>query len=336
MNKKNQLPIRQPARYQWLKSEPEFDPGKHLALETPEKIWTLKEFGYTSDEINQHPFPIAITTAFRMLSHEGLEAMREVTQQLIDFSSTSDRIGNFVRGGVYRSKFLRDFCNSPEITSFIEELVGTGVIPHTMPLYQGHINLLPKETNRDVDRWHLDTVCLDYVLLLTDPKEFEGGHFQFYPCHKDEAISSLNGTGKKSIQPISMQIPDAGYAILQQGNMVVHRALQVTKGDERTTLVHSFLPENLSAKDISQLSDCSPIDPHEILFTEWARHKAFLSQRKLEHLIKHLPFTDNRELICQRLSEAIKDVQSAILEISDESEKRLVYYGNDGLTDPKF
>ena len=117
--------------------------------------------------------------------------------------------------------------------------------------------------------------------------------------------------------------------------MVVHRACKLLKGEERTTLVHSFLPQGLQQKDISKLSDCEPIDPHEILYTEWARHKAYLSSRKLEQLIQHIPFTENKELICSRLRDAISDVETAIVELSHGPSDRLVYYGADGLTDPK-
>ena len=91
----------------------------------------------------------------------------------------------------------------------------------------------------------------------------------------------------------------------------------------------------MQQKDISKLSDCEPIDPHDVLYTEWARHKAFLSQRKLDHLIQHLPFTPNKEMICQQLRESIRDVESAIFELSQGPSERLVYYEADGLTDPK-
>lgn len=327
--------MRQPKGHSWLESEPIYDPLTHLALEMPEQIWTLKDFGYTPSEIEDHPFSLGITSPFRILSEEGVRDLRSIISQLTSFNSTSDRIANFVRGGVYRSRFLRDFCNCSFVTDFIQQMVGCGVTPHTMPLYQGHINLLPKEQGRDIDRWHTDTVCLDYVLLTTDPQRYEGGDFQFFPCHKDEAIKTLNEKSDEGPSPISIKFPAAGYAILQQGNMVVHRATKVTKGNERTTLVQSFLPADLKARDISKLSDCLAIDPHEVLLTEWARHKAYFSKRKLDQLIKHLPYTNNRELICRELQNAINDVQTAILEISDDREGRLVYYGNDGLTDPK-
>lgn len=328
-----ELHIRQPPGYVWLEDEPVYNPSIHLQLEKPDQVWQLTDFGYSPEQVHFFHFPIAITSPFRMLSAEGLQAMRHTVFQLASHAASSSRIANFVRGGVYRSRFLRDFCQCTEISAFIGELAGAPILPHTMPLYQGHINLMPKEPGREVDRWHTDTVALDYVLLLTDPKTFEGGDFEYIPMTKEAAISSLSSPKKYESKTIKVAYPEAGFAVLQQGNMVVHRANRVSKGDERTALVQSYVPEDLDRYDVSKLSDCRPIDPPDVLYTEWARHKAHLAHRKLARLIDELEFTEDREDICRQLREAIFDVQRAIIEISDESPVQLAHYGRDGLTD---
>ena len=114
----------------------------------------------------------------------------------------------------------------------------------------------------------------------------------------------------------------------------MHRASRVTEGDERTTLVQSFIPDAPDFVDVSRLQDCRPVDPHEILFSEWARYKAFLSQRRLQRLVDELPYRDDKAMICSELRRAIRDVEEAVLEISDPKEDRLVHYGQDALTDP--
>ena len=43
----------QPTGFDWLESEPEFDPARHLQLEMPDRVRTLDEFGYTADEISR-------------------------------------------------------------------------------------------------------------------------------------------------------------------------------------------------------------------------------------------------------------------------------------------
>lgn len=327
------LNIRQPPGYQWLDVEPTYNPALHLRLEKPEKTWSLTDFGYSEQQIHFFHFPLAITSPFRMLSEEGLETMRATVQRLSPHAASSNRIANFVRGGVYRSRFLRDFCQCQEVSSFITELAGAEVLPHTMPLYQGHINLMPSDDVRDVDKWHTDTVALDYVLMLTDPATFEGGNFEYIPMTKEAAISSLSGPRKYESKTIKVAYPEAGFAVLQQGNMVVHRATRVTSGDERTALVQSYVPTDLDRYDVSKLRDCRPIDPPEVLYTEWARHKAHLSRRKLGRLIDELPFTEDREDICRQLREAVFDVERAIVEILDNAPAQLSHYGRDGLTE---
>ena len=217
----------------------------------------------------------------------------------------------------------------------MSSIAGVDLIPHPMALYQGHINMKPDEPGRDVDRWHTDTVSMDYVLLVTERGTFEGGDFEYLQTTKARAIRSLIREEEKP-HIVRVAFPRAGYAVLQQGNMVVHRGSAVTKGTDRKTLVQSYIPDSADFAEVSKLDDCKPVDPHEILFTEWARYKAFLSSRRLQKLMETLPYTTDRNLLCNELRMAIRDVEEAILEISDPSEGRLVHFGADALTDPGF
>lgn len=327
--------LRIPESIKMVNEKIKFNPRKHLALEEPEKIWSLEEFGYNQSHIKNAHFPIAVTSPFRILSEEGVKVLRDSIHQLQDYMNTSDRIASFVRGAIYYSPFIRELCLSDDINKHISKIAGLPALPHPMGLYQGHLNFKPQQPedkDKDVDKWHTDTVVLDYVLLATDPKDFEGGYFEYFQCTKSQAIRALiREEGDPHI--IKVEFPAAGYALLQQGNLVVHRASCVTKGDERTTLVQSYIPDSMNYYDISKLDDCKLVDPHEILFTEWARYKAFLTQRKLDQLIKDLPYTQDKNQICMELRKAIRDVEEAILEISDPSEGRLIHFGQDALTD---
>ncbi len=308
-----------------------FDKDKHLSLSEPEKIWSLKEFGYSEERIKNAPFDIAVTTPFRILSPEGVKALNQSIAQLLKYKRGSERIANFIRGAYLNSSFIRDLMDCPDLNDHISKLSGAKAIPHPMKLYQAHINLKPEEENLDVDKWHTDTVILDFVLLCTDPQHFKGGYFEYFKCTKGQAIRSLIRDEDEEV--IKVQFPEAGYAVLQQGNLVVHRASAVTEGTERTTLVQSFISENPDFADISKLSDCRPVDPPEILFSEWARYKAFLSQRKLHKLMEQLPNTEDKNHICLELRKAIRDVEEAIMEISDPTEARLHFLDSDVLTD---
>jgi hypothetical protein len=324
--------FRLPRHAQQIPSSLQFDPKKHLQLEKPEKIYTLKDFGYSEQQVAEAHLPIAVTTPFRLMSDEGVDCLKQEIDALSVYRRESDRMANFIRGSLYYSQFIRDFCLNQQVNKFISELAGGEILPHPMGLYQGHINLKPKEEGREVDRWHTDTVMLDYVLLVTKPQSFEGGHFEYFQCTKAQALRALirDEVGPKIIK---VEFPAAGYAVLQQGNHVVHRASAVTKGNERMTFVQSFIQDSPNFRDVSKLDDCKTVDPHDILFTEWARYKAFLSKRRLERLIEEIEYTDDTSKICLELRRAIRDVEEAVLEISDPSTGRLTHFGSDALTD---
>jgi hypothetical protein len=274
---------------------------------------------------------VAVTTPFQILTSEGVHALNQSIAQLIQYKRSSDRIANFIRGAFFYSQFIRDFLSCPALNAHISELAGAKALPHPMGLYQGHINLKPEQATVDVDKWHTDTVALDFVLMCTEPRHFSGGHFEYFKCTKGQAIRSLIREQQEEV--ITVEFPEAGYCVLQQGNLVVHRASAVTSGTERTTLVQSFISDDAEFRDVSKLSDCKPVDPPEILYSEWARYKAFLSQRKLNKLMHSLPNTENTNEICLQLRKAIRDVEEAILEISDPTDARLHFLDQDALTD---
>ena len=58
--------------------------------------------------IKSSPVDFAATSVFRILSDEGSEILLDTTRKLEKFTTSNQRIARNVRGGVYRSKFLRD------------------------------------------------------------------------------------------------------------------------------------------------------------------------------------------------------------------------------------
>lgn len=102
------FPAVAPEGFSALPAEPVFDPAKHLQLEPPAKVYSLADLGYDDDAIAACPTPFGATSVFRILSDEGATAMLEVAHLLEDFTTSNARIARNVRGGAYRSKFLRD------------------------------------------------------------------------------------------------------------------------------------------------------------------------------------------------------------------------------------
>jgi hypothetical protein len=234
-----------------------------------------------------------------------------------------------LRGGVYRSKFLRDLCLCSEVSKFMSEIYGIPVAPHSIPLHLGHCNYAPDDLSRAVDKWHTDTIGLDYVLMVSDPKEQVGGEFQYFLGTKDE-VNNIKKEGEllpkdRVVSPI---FPGPGYIVILQGNMVVHRGAKLKKVFDRVTMVNAYVPLDTSHDDPSRFLDVKSVDPHELIFPEWARHKAWISRGKLNRLIEELPFTKDTDLIISKLKDAIKDVENAISDLSNEDSGDQKHYGD--------
>ncbi len=323
------FPERLPAGYQYKHETVKFDPQRHLQLEAPETILNLDNLGYSAEEIAQCPTQFAVSSAVRLLSDEGVEVMLDIARGLKQYAVNCERIENMVRGGTYQSKFLRDFCLSPEVCEFLSDIYATPVAPHTMPLHLGHLNFAPDNLERAVDKWHHDTLGLDYVLFLSDPAQLQGGDFQYFMGTREEAKEFADqGLPIPDDRAVTPFFPGAGYAIVLHGNMVVHRATRLTQRAERITLVNGYVPLDPAIKDACRFSDLTLVDPHHVLFAEWARHKAWISIGKLQNMIDNIPFTEDRQAITNQLKNAVADIEAAIEDISDDQAASMIHYGD--------
>lgn len=263
------FPAQSPAGFDPLPNEPEFDPARHLALEKPAEIYSLADLDYGPDDIASCPTPFGVTSVFRVLSDEGAAAMLEVAHLLEAFTTSNARIARNVRGGAYRSKFLRDLCLCDEVTEFMSGICGIPLLPHTIPHQLGHLNYNPEVVGENVDKWHVDTLRIDYVMFVTDPKSVEGGEFQYYRGTRDDFLAR-----RKSGQPldeaaiVSPDMPGPGYAILQQGNMVVHRAKGLSAPGERITMVNGYVPRDVRFPDFSRYDQLVQVDPPHVAASE--------------------------------------------------------------------
>jgi len=317
--------------------EPIFDPNVHLALpfKRPDQIWTLQDLGYSSEEIsNNCASKLGVTSTFKLLTEEGVSALRDVCLKLYKHHQTHIRTADFVRGGVYRSKFLKDLCLNPEITSFLSELAGSPLSPHSMPLQLGHINFAPKTLNTTIDKWHTDTVPFVFVVLLSDPSKFQGGQFQFFNgvASQAKSIAEQNNNNLPESDTVSPFFPSAGYAIFQQGNKVCHRASALTTISERITMVNAYVSRDIRFPDGCRIADLKGdydkgYDPQDVLMTEWIRHKAWIIRSKLDFLIKAAPFTNNSDFLKKNLKDVQQELEGAMHDLDDNNEA-LLHFGN--------
>ena len=311
------FPEVRPDGYEWLGDEPVFDPTLHLDIQPPTGVTMLADLGYRLDEIAATATPVAFSTPFRILSDEGAMVLLDTARRLRVFQQNlRDRIENGVRGACYRSRWLRDLCLSSEVTEMMAHVYGTAVAPHTMPLHLGHLNYEPANVGDAVDKWHHDTLPLDYVMMVSDPATLPGGRFEVFLGTKDDA-ATIAAAGKRppADRVLVPDFPGPGWAIALHGNMVVHRGGPLDSAAERITMVNGYVSLDRSGDDQSRSRDLVGVDDPAVLATEWARHAAWRGVGRLEKLVDDLPFGIGNERAADQLEKAITDVQQAIRDL---------------------
>lgn len=295
------VPNEIPKGYIPLSEEPSFNPSRDLQLAKPEKTWTMEELGYSSFDIAESGSSLAFTEPFQILSEEGVLRLQEVVRLLRGHSqgggserSESNSKLIYVAGGVYRSRFLRDLCGNIEIAEFLSELAGIPLAPHSLPSQQIYINYPPDRIDEHVDRWHADSIGFDYVMMVTDPAEFEGGEFDVFLGTTTQAgeilgveESRLNLRSNRELPAeriIGFKFPAAGYGIFQQGFRVVHRARRLNKPGNRITVVPGYVSRKPHSLDVTDLENISTYT-EEAIGSEIIRHGIWRCVGKLVQML---------------------------------------------------
>lgn len=318
-----------PPGYAPLAVEPEFNPATHLQLERPDSIMSLTQLGYSADDIAECPTDFAATSVFRMLSDEGAACLLDVCKQLESFTTSNPRIARNTRGGVYRSKYLRDLCLSPDVAAFMGELAGIDLMPHTIPHQLGHLNYNPKEIGADVDKWHVDTLRYDYVMFVTDPTTVQGGAFQYFNGTKDE-IAALKARENAVPQDrvISPVMPGPGYAVFMQGNMVVHQAKGLTAPGERITMVNGYVPADARIPDYTRYDQLVFADPEDVVTAEFMRHTAHQGQRLLSESAATMSYLTDRDAYAAELEAVAARLTAAAEQIRGAETAKIEHFGS--------
>jgi len=319
-----------PAGYEALADEPRFEAARHLALEAPQRRWTLADFGYDAATIAASASPVAVAGPFRMLSDEGVAAARHVARLLQPAAIESSRTARYVTGGVYRSRFLRDLFGSPELAAFVSGIAGAPLAAHAMPAMQLYVNYAPGDINRHVDPWHADSIGFDAVLMVTDPRRMKGGEFQFFRGTIDEAAAHFGTTpdrltegGRTELPADKVEtcaLPGPGWALFQQGNLVVHRAARLLEAGERITMVPGFVARDTRFPDPTNVASIRGWGEPG-LYAELARHKAWIAHERLAGVIDGLPVNASAAEAAAALRAAVADAQ-AMADLLDETARK--------------
>jgi hypothetical protein len=312
-----------------------FDPKVHLQLEIPEGIKMLlngdpnfcDECVFPAAPTGSAENPgLAYTKPFRVLSAEGVRAMREVIFAHENKSFESERVPKLLRGLGYFSDFVRDFTYCPELLGLLGKCAGDDLWPHDMHMNIAQINFGQIGESRKVDQWHLDSVPYVMVLLLSDGNDMVGGELQV--ARIDDPQDALRQVQSNSVSPEqidTVRYPDAGYAIFMQGSRIAHSVTPVEFAREpRLTLVNSYQPLNPFAPCKTVYRTFKYTDPDEVHPSEITRHYAWRVQGQLQKLIRN-PMWGDTESIQQLLKNAAEELQHARALVTGEKEDESPY-----------
>jgi hypothetical protein len=320
-----------PPGYGVLESDVAWDPDRYLELVPPEQVVLLEEWGPEAAGPTALS-PVAISSPFRLLSDEGVEAMQAICGELKLSAGSDHRIAKRSRGGVYRSDFLRGLYGEPRVLEFLRGLAQAPLEPHPVVHHAIHVNYAPDDLSRNVDQWHRDAVAFDYVLMVTDLRPMKGGRFEYFLGPVEEGRALLeSGEGLPEDRVTSPEFPGAGWAVFQQGHRVLHRAARLEERYPRVTAVASYWTPHPEVDDPTDLQTLLRADGREIALVEWSRYAATATARKLERFAEtktdwSVPLPELRD----ELHRTIALVEEAIEAFDNEDEEgRLIFYGSE-------
>jgi hypothetical protein len=308
-----------PPGFSFVEEEDVFDPARHLQLERPDRVFTLAELGYGEEEAGQYPSPIAATGVVRLLSDEGVQALRRSIEAVMP-RTVKTRAGDpRLYYGAYQSKFMRDLAGSEELTAFLSELYGTPIAPHTMASLGIQLNI-GTQPEVEIQAWHHDSVSFTVVLSMYDPTKIEGGRFEYFDGTREEGKRLWDDNGVVPPERcVSPKCPP-GYAGTIQGSAVWHRGAPLLSEGYRASLVLSFVARDASYPDGNRAFF---VDYEAVPFAgaqgvinpipvEWARHNAWLAQARIATLLEELPWTEDMDWLAEQLRRAIAPIERAV------------------------
>ncbi len=324
------FPASIPKAYPIIEGEPTFDPAVHLALEKPTRCVCLGDFGYDEKTSNAAPTQVAVAGPMRIFSDDGVAAMRESARAFrrLNARTEGDPKAAYVkpRGSAYSSKFMRDICACPDITTFFSEIVGVDLIGHPMPTVRSTLVFEPQDISKTQQGWHLDTVGFACVIALHDPATLDGGRFQYFngtrsdvarlcQCPEEQLIRSV---GKLTDLPAerveSLAFPGPGYGVLMQGNYVLHRGEPMGSPGERMMFVPGLVVADPSVPDVTHWSEIQRFNS-PALVAEYARYKAWRAQTKLDAFIRGASMESDPAELRTALADAMEELTPFVNEL---------------------
>eukprot|EP00658_Telonema_sp_P-2_P073971 TRINITY_DN63123_c0_g1_i2.p1 TRINITY_DN63123_c0_g1~~TRINITY_DN63123_c0_g1_i2.p1 ORF type:complete len:336 (+),score=77.47 TRINITY_DN63123_c0_g1_i2:97-1008(+) len=287
---------------------------------------------------------MCIRDRFQVLSKQGVHALARVCELLesVMMHGEDDRASSYIAGAGHRSKFIRDLCKDPSLLAHLSEVAGARLGPYTIPDCQAYVNFAPEDVTEAVDTWHVDSLGFDMVIMVTDPTTVKGGRFEWFHGTATEAAGflgvpadklHLGGNGELPAERVrDAGFPGAGWAVLQQGSHVVHRATCMTEYSKRTTVILGFTTGRIDTADPTNVEYMATWG-HPGLHAEIARHAAWRASARLAaiQIDPDATAAECAAALCQGIEDAQRAI-AALEKAADPTQSKLsqprVYLGS--------
>jgi hypothetical protein len=268
---------------------------------------------------------VAVTEPFRILSDEGVAVALTIAREL-EKLAVGDARSKRMRGCTYRSRFFDGMYRDPDLVSFLATLAQADLREHPIGHHRVQLNFAPEQLTRDVDIWHHDVVAYDFVMLLTDPAGMKGGNTEFFRGTLAEGMAILAEQGAIPPERIgAVGYPAAGWAFLQQGHQVLHRAARLAEPYPRVSLVASYYCADPRFREPTILPPLRKADGRDVALVEWAQYAACRTIGRLEAFLAAGPdFAAGPEAARERLAGCLAEATAALAEFDSNDEGFLV------------
>ncbi|RDW88548.1 hypothetical protein BP6252_00580 [Coleophoma cylindrospora] len=276
-----------------------FDPKIHLAYEAPKTRLTLSDLKIQGSATST---PIAATSPFPILSHEGILAYRRALfrRDVLHKCAFPAFPGTLIlRNAAEHSTFIEDFWTHPETLRLVSDAAGVPLsivmrteIGHTNIQTSGRslnemidslsvepdttkIQLSDEEKAYDPLRsnsiipWHYDSYPYVCVLMLSDTDGMVGG---------ETYIKTGEGV------PAKVEGPAIGHGVLLQGGEVQHLAARALGVKERISTITSYCAEVPGLYDSSFITNIRPYTDIKVLYKQWTSYRLEKMRYEIDRL----------------------------------------------------
>jgi hypothetical protein len=166
--------------------------------------------------------------------------------------------------------------------------------------------------------------------MVSDPRPMKGGRFEYFlgPVEEGRALLESEG-GLPSERVASPEFPGPGWAVLQQGHRVLHRAARLEERYPRITIVGSYWTALPALDDPTDLPTIVKVDGPEIALVEWSRFQARVAAHRLEHFAEtKTDFARPADELQRELRAIAARLAEAADAFDEPGEGRLISYGS--------